>query len=145
MSEKDFYLYIGGKPVKVSKEVYQEYYRGERKERYFMEDLKTERMKIDQETQSVTVIPSREDSYERLLETDKQFSMPCQPVEEEAILSVLLEKALRCLSAEEQELIYELYYLEKTEQEVGAIFRLSQAAIHKRKKKALERLRELLK
>lgn len=117
MSEKDFYLYIGGKPVKVSKEVYQEYYRGKRKERYFMEDLKT----------------------------DKQFSMPCQPVEEEAILSVLLEKALRCLSAEEQELIYELYYLEKTEKEVGAIFRLSQAAIHKRKKKALERLRELLK
>lgn len=145
MSERDFYLHIGGKSVKVSKEVYQVYYRGERKERYFMEDLKTEHMRIDQETQSVTVIPSREDSYERLLEMDKQFSISCQSVEEEAILSALLEKALRCLSTEEQELIYELYYLEKTEQEVGAIFRISQAAIHKRKKKALKRLRELLK
>lgn len=145
MSEMDFYLHIGGKSVKVSQEVYQEYYKGERKERYFMEDLKSERMRIDQETQSVTVIPSREDSYERLLELDKQFSIPCQPVEEEAVLSVLLEKALCCLSTEEQELIHELYYLEKTEQEVGAILQLSQAAIHKRKKKALKRLRELLK
>lgn len=36
MSEKDFYLYVGGKSVKVSEDVYREYKRGEDKERYFM-------------------------------------------------------------------------------------------------------------
>ena len=40
MSDKDFFLYIDGKSVKVSKEVYQEYYRSKRKEQYFMKDLK---------------------------------------------------------------------------------------------------------
>lgn len=33
MSEKNYYLHIDGKPIKVSKEVYQEYYCGERKEK----------------------------------------------------------------------------------------------------------------
>lgn len=40
MSDKDFFLYIDGKSVKVSKEVYQEFYRSKRKEQYFMKDLK---------------------------------------------------------------------------------------------------------
>lgn len=145
MSAQDFYLYIDGKPVKVSEEVYQEYYRGERKERYFMKDLKTEKMVVDDDTQTVTFIPSREDSYERLLETDKQFSMPQQSIEETAVLTILLENAIQSLSSEEQELIHELYYLDKTEQEVSALYQISQVAIHKRKKKALNRLRELLK
>lgn len=40
MQEKDFYLYIDGQPVPVSREVYREYYRAEDKERYFMGKLK---------------------------------------------------------------------------------------------------------
>ncbi len=40
MQERDFYLYIDGQPVQVSREVYQEYYRAEDKERYFMGKLK---------------------------------------------------------------------------------------------------------
>ena len=56
--------------------VYREYYRGERKERYFMEET--------------------------------------------AVLTILLENAIHSLSAEEQELIRELYYLDKTEQEVNS-------------------------
>ena len=40
----------------------------ERKMQYQEYDLKAERTIIDKEKQTVTVIPSREDSYERLLE-----------------------------------------------------------------------------
>lgn len=82
MSEKDFYLYVGGKSVKASEDVYREFYRGERKERYFMEDLKVEDFIIDSEAQTVTVIPSREDSYERLLEAHKQFAVSEELLEE---------------------------------------------------------------
>ena len=45
----------------------------ERKMQYQEYDLKTERTVIDPKTQSIRVIPSREDSYERLLEQDVQF------------------------------------------------------------------------
>lgn len=143
MSEKDFYLYIGGKPVKVSKEVYQEYYRGERKEKYFMEDLKMEQMEFEPETQTVRLIPSREDSYERLVEAGKQFGTPCAPLEDSVLLSVLLESMIHSLSPEEQEVIRELYYLDKTERDLCALFHVSQNTIHYRKTQALKKLKEL--
>lgn len=60
MSEKDYYLYINGQSIKVSKKMYEEYYYWERKEQYFMKDLKKGKMVIDSETGKVTIIPSRE-------------------------------------------------------------------------------------
>lgn len=56
----------------VSEQVYRVYQHYERKEEYFSYDLKTE--KFQKET--ATFLPSREDSYERLLEQDKQFAAP---------------------------------------------------------------------
>jgi len=120
------------------------YYRGERKERYFMEDLKREKIYIDPETNKVSVCPGREDSYERLIESNIQFEKQGRPMEEVAIDSAMLEEALNTLPLEERKLIYELYYLDKTEREVGALLKLPQATLHKRKKKALDRLRKFL-
>lgn len=60
MSEKDYYLYINGQSIKVSKKMYEEYYYWERKEQYFMKDLKKGKMVIDSETGKVTIIPSKE-------------------------------------------------------------------------------------
>lgn len=144
MSEKDFYLYIDGRPVKVSEEVYQEYYRGERKERYFMEDLKTEQMEIEEETQSVKFIPGREDSYERLLDVNRQFSAPGEPMEEQVMDSLLIKAALHTLSDEEQALIYELFYLDKTEREVSAALNMARTTLQRKRNRALEKLRFLL-
>ena len=147
MSEQDFYLYIDGKPVKVSEEVYREFMRYERKERYFMEDLKAERMVIDPEAQTVKIIPSREDSYERLLETHRQFTDPGGTAEDAAVKAILLErleKALHTLSAEELALIYALFFLGKTETEIGLIQNRSQPAIFKRKQKILGKLKNIL-
>ena len=99
---------------------------------------------VNEEVQTVTFIPSREDSYERLLETDKQFSIPCQPVEEAAVLSVLLEEVLHCLSPEEQKLIRELYFLEKTERQVSEALHMAKTTLRRRHQKVLDKLRELL-
>lgn len=60
--------------ITVSKELYETYYKGQRKEKYFIHDLKQEHTKVDKETGEMIVIPSREDSYERLLEAEKQFA-----------------------------------------------------------------------
>ena len=68
----NYYLYIDGQAVPVSKQVYRVYQHYKRKEEYFSYDLKTEKFQKD----TATFLPSREDSYERLLEQDRQFAAP---------------------------------------------------------------------
>ena len=88
----NYYLYIDGQAVPVSEQVYRVYQHYERKEEYFSYDLKTEKFQKD----TATFLPSREDSYERLLAKDKQFATSGQPVEEQAVSSVWLEGLLEC-------------------------------------------------
>ena len=108
MQEKDFYLYIDGKPVQVSGEVYREYYRAEDKERYFMGKLKKGSTKVNPETQEIQYIPSRELSYEQLVEQDWQFTAAGDSVEDRAVRADMLEKlqdVLQRLSTEELSLL----------------------------------------
>ena len=49
---------------------------------------------------------------------------------------------MQSLTDEERELIHEIFYLEKSEREISAVYNLTQAAIHKRKKKILEKLKK---
>lgn len=81
MSEKQkkYYLYIDGQAVPVSEQVYRTYHHYGRKEEYFTCDLKTEKVSCDQEAQTAAFTPSREDSYERLLEANQQFAL-CRPI-----------------------------------------------------------------
>lgn len=56
---------------------------------------------MDKETGEMIVIPSREDSYERLLEAEKQFAEEAENIEDVAVRAVMLEKlneALRTLT-----------------------------------------------
>ena len=145
MSESNFYLYIDGQAVRVSEEIYKEYKRTEEKERYFMKRLKKGRFVVDEDSQTVEYVPSREASYEQLLEADWSFASPEETMEDAMVRAHLmetLETALQSLTDEEQDLIRKLFYLEKTEREVSAAYNITQAAIHKRKKKILEKLRK---
>ena len=143
MKKKDFYLYIEGKRVKVSEEVYREYYKGERKERYFMRDLKTERVTIDSRTGEITIIPGREDSYERLMESRSQFASYAN-MEEQTVQSLLLEQALGNLTDKERNLIEEIYFLEKTERQVSEALHIAKTTLRRKHREALNKLREFL-
>ena len=108
MSEKQKkkkYLYINGKAVPVSEQVFRTSRHHGRKEEYFIYDLKTEKFSCDQETQTVRFTPSREDSYERLLAAYHQFAAAGPSPEEEAISNLWLEDLMRGLSPEEQDII----------------------------------------
>lgn len=110
----------------------------ERKMQYQEYDLKMERTIVDQEGQTVTVIPSREDSYERLLEQDVQFCEESVSAEELAIRNIeirQLHKALSLLSDDERYLMEQLYFQERTERELAAQLNLSQNAINKRRQR----------
>lgn len=120
----------------------------ERKMQYQEYDLKVERTVVDQENRIVEQIPSREDSYERMLEQNVQFAEETASAEEQALQNIQtqqLHKALLLLSDDERDLIERLFFQEQTEREIAAVYRISQKAVNKRKQKVLARLREQLK
>ena len=136
----NYYLYIAGQAVPVNEQVYRAYQHYERKEEYFSYDLKTE--KFQKET--ATFLPSREDSYERLLEQDKQFAASGVSVEEQAVSSVWLEELLQCLSADERVILHKLYFEDKSERNVSIELGISKTALHHRKVKLLQKLKKFL-
>ena len=118
----------------------------ERKMQYQEYDLKTERTVIDPKTQSIRVIPSREDSYERLLEQDVQVVGENQ-TEESVIRNMQLEQlytALSLLSEDEQYLIRQLFFEERTERDLAEELKIYHNAVHKRKNRILKKLKNIL-
>lgn len=119
----------------------------ERKMQYQEYDLKTEHTVVDQESQTVCVIPSREDSYERLIEQNAQFPEDADSVEEVVFKKLRheqLREALSFLPDDEQELIRQLFFLERTEREVAEMLGVYHNAVHKKKVRILKKLKKFL-
>lgn len=120
----------------------------ERKMQYQEYDLKAEQTVIDQENQTVEIIPSREDSYERLLELEVQFGEETVSTEDAAIRNIearQLHKALSLLSDDERYLIEQLYFEERTERELARELGIYHNAVHKRKQLILDKLKTFFK
>ena len=119
----------------------------ERKMQYQEYDLKAEQTIIDQEAQEIWVIPSREDSYERLLE-EHNLPVDGQADVENAVLNRMLREqlyeAIRNLEEGEQYLIIQLFYEHKSERELAAELGISQKAVNKRRHKILGKLKKFL-
>lgn len=67
------------------------------KEKYFTQDLKHEHIRVNQKTGESIVVPSREDSYERLIEADMQFVASTPSVEETVMRTIMLKKLKQLL------------------------------------------------
>lgn len=141
---KKRYLYIDGQAVPVSEQVFQEYHHFDRKEEYFTYDLKTEGFTCDQEAQTAFFTPSREDSYERLLEANSQFAEDEPTTEEQAFLSLWVETLLSTLTEQERFIISEVVLKQRTEREVSAELHISQNTLNYHKNRALRKLRNFL-
>lgn len=119
----------------------------ERKMQYQEFDLKTERTFVDQESQTVTIIPSREDSLERLLEQNVQFEEEADSAEEQALRNIQIQhlhRALSLLSEDERLLIEQIFFEERTEREIAAETGIYHNAVHKRKERILSKLKKIL-
>ncbi len=130
--------------IEVTEEVYREYKRADEKERYFMERLKRGKTVKGEREGEYRYVPSREISYEQFFKKNGDIPASDESVEDAVIRRKLLKRlkeALHSLSDEELMLIQKLFYLEKTEREIGAAYHVSQAAVHKRKKRILKKLR----
>ncbi len=119
----------------------------ERKMQYQEYDLKTEQTIISQEDQTITTIPSREDSLERLADQEMQFAGESESVEETVLRRLRyaqLHKAISLLSDDERELVDRLFFQGQTEREAAAEMGIYHNAVHKRKNRILEKLKNFL-
>ena len=121
--------------------------KGERKLQYQFYDLKAEKFLMDEEKQQAIFIPSREDSLERLMEAEVQFVDQDTNVEDYAIQKIMVQKlrdSLELLTAEEYELILALFFEGQTEREYAQNKGVYHNAIHKKKLRILEKLKNFL-
>lgn len=142
-------LWVNGQFIEVSEEVYQVYMQGDRKMRYFETDLKTERTMLAEDGTVQRIIPSREDSLDRLMDDNaRQFSDASESVED-AVLRKLAEdelhRALEKLTDEEYALVYALFFEGKTERAYAKELGVAQVTVHKKKQRILKKLKEILK
>ena len=121
--------------------------KSDRKMEYQQYDLKVDRYKADKVAGTVIHIPSREVSYDMLLEATKQFQSESESVEDQAVTDVMVERMMACiqiLPLKEQSLIRELFFRNKSERQLSAETGIPQMTIHYRKRKILKKLRKLL-
>lgn len=141
-------IWCNGQLIEVSDKVYTAYMKGDRKIRYFENDLKTERFLLNENGTIKQIVPSREDSLDRLMEDNARQFSDCAESPEEAVFRSLsykkLHEALALLTEEEQELIIALFFDGQTERDVATALGVSQPAIHKRKNKILAKLKLFL-
>lgn len=145
MSEKNYYIYINGSKIAVSKELYDYDRQSERKITYAEVDRKTERFKVDRENLKAEFIPSLEDSLDRLSEIGEQFAEKNSDFSGYAEMRIDLRRALERLSHNERELIYKLFFLCQTEREIADELGIYHNAVHKKKLAILAKLHKFLK
>lgn len=142
-------IWIRGQFIEVTDEVYTAYMKGDRKIRYFENDLKTGRTVRDKNGNIQQILPSREESLDRLVEDNaRQFSDSHESVEDIVIQKISLEKlhiALSKLPKKDQELIYALFYEEKRERDYAEKIGVSPSTVHRRKEKIINKLKNYLK
>ena len=146
--DKKFIIKIENQQVEVTEEVYLAYYSGERKQRYFEDDLKTNRVILDKNNQVVHYIPAREESLEYLMD-DKNMDFPdnAPSTEAQAFRNIdreVIRRAIKELKPAQQDLVYALFYEQLTEREYAVKTGQSQSAINQRKKTVLKKLKNLL-
>jgi RNA polymerase sigma factor (sigma-70 family) len=138
------FIKIGKEQVKVSEEIYMEYYKMARRERYLENDIKVGSSSIDEETGNVIYKSNKEDSIERMSELGIDFedeNLIEDIVCDKATIAILNE-ALKELEQEEMELISDLYYKNMTTRQASENKNISQSTVIKRHKKIIEKLKK---
>ena len=141
-------LWINGDYIDVTDEIYTVYLKGQRKMSYFEKDLKSERVIKDKNGEIKKIIPSREDSLDRLLSDNlRQFSDNSESVETVVQTNDEIDKlhiALKQLSANEWVIIKMLFYDEMSERDTAKVLGISQVAVNKRKHRILKKLKKII-
>ena len=134
MEKKEYYLYVKGKAVAVSEEVYKAYWKITEHEKYLQKkDWKYGVIpfsSLDHDGHFVDNIIDEKIDLEKIVEVKMQ-------IEE-------LHKALATLTKEERELMEAIFYREETLRFISRKEKVTHQAIGQRRDKILEKLRKIL-
>lgn len=135
---------VGKQSVPVTDEIYQEYFKMKRRERYMEEDIKVGSSKVDPETGEVAYSPSKEDSIQRLMDKGQDFAdeKNLEDLVVDKAMLLILQEAMKELNRQEKDLIDDLFYKEMTVRDVAKIEDISHVAVMKRRDKILAKLRK---
>lgn len=122
-----------GHRVPVSEQVYNDYWLYTNKEDYFMRILKAERFLYDPEKLVAKFLPSREDSFDRLIAAGEEYAANDLPVAEQAINAVFVRELMVHLTRQEQRVLYLLFDRRMNEREASKALGLSKTEFHRRK------------
>lgn len=132
---KEYYLYLKGKAVPVSEEVYKAYWKITEHEKYIYrkdrEHCALPFSSFDYDGHFVDNIIDEKIDLEKFVEVKMQ-------IEE-------LHRALNTLTKEERELMEAIFYKEESLRSIGKKEKVSHQAIGQRRDKILEKLKEILK
>lgn len=134
--QKIYQIRIKDQLVPVEEEVYYAYYRAKRYEKNLEE----------KDARNRKVLFSNLDT-EMLNGEEMIPDMEARSVEAFVIETLMLERMRKCLELlgkEEKEIIRVLFYENMSEREAAAEWGISQPAVHKRKKRVLTRLRNMM-
>ena len=135
---------IGKLLVPVTDEIYREYYKMKRRERYLEQDIKVGRIDINPETREPVFIPSKEDSIERLMDIGQDFAAEenLEDIVADKAMLLILQEALKELDREDMALIENIYYKNLTVRKIAEETNVSHVTIVKKHKKVLDKLRK---
>lgn len=135
MSKKEYFVFVEKEKVIVSEEVYKAYWQETNREEYAKRsDIKNGLLYFSNEEMDkikINRISDSEIDVEKIVETKMR-------IEE-------LRKAIEKLTPEEREIIDRIYYKDETLRKIAKNKKISHPALIKRRKKILEKLKELLK
>ncbi len=139
-------IMVDGQSVEVTDEVYEVYTKGERKMRYMEQDLKTEKHVHTKENDAETVIPSREDSLERLSEEKHiQFYNEADETENVVIKREeyrALAEAMLSLDEDERKVITAIFFENLTIRKTADRLGMSRMTVQRIKEKSLEKMKK---
>jgi len=136
---------IGKVSVPVTDEVYKEYYKMKRRERYLEEDVKVGSSIVDPETGAVIGYkPSKEDSIQRLMDKGQDFAdeKSLEDIAVDKAMLLILREAMKELDRQELELIQYLYTEQMTVREAAKKMGSSHVTVMNKRDKLLDKLRK---
>ncbi len=143
--EQEFFIFIEGARVLVSKEVYEAYHKMARRIRYQEHDIKVGRIRRKEGEEAYYY--SKEDSYDRLEEVGAAPTTDADEVVDEVVARQVRQRLydiLAELSPEEFGILFELFWNEKSERALSAETGIPQKTINDRKRRILQKLRRKL-
>ncbi len=132
--EEKKFIPLHGMLMEVTPEHYREFYRNRRRQKYLDERSK------DNGDISIDMLTTPEFNGADIL-------VSSEDIEEQVVLRMMVDKLRSCLlmlSEEERELLHDLFYIGLSERDAAEKYAVSQVAIHKRKKRVLDKLKKMM-